>query len=80
MIITDEMDDFCNKKSEEWHDGQDGCCSCHIVAPCSFCESGYGLPLAEYLELALEWEYGDDYAQSTSNPHEDYDKAMKDLF
>lgn len=74
------MDDFCDEKSIEWHDGQDGCCSCHILPPCSFCESGFSLPLAEYLELALECEYGVDYASTPTTPHDDYDRAMKDLF
>ena len=79
--MTDQ-EDYIDKKSIEWLDGQDHCCSCHIVAPCSFCEGGFNLPLAEFIELALEWEYGDDYAHQPkpNTDYEDFDRAIKDLF
>ena len=65
MTITDEMDDFINEKSHEWYSNQDRGCNCPSGnPPCSYCEGGYSIPLAEYIELALEWEYGDDYAGS----------------
>ena len=80
MIITDEMDEFLNERSDEWHANQDQGCNCPSGnPPCSFCVGGYGLPLEEYLQLALEWAYGDDYTKPNTD-HEDFDRSMKDLF
>ncbi len=78
MIITDEMDEFLIGKSDEWSANQRGCNCPSGNPPCSYCEGGYSLPLEEYLQLALEWEYGDDIKPNTN--HEDFDHAMKDLF
>ncbi len=76
MIITDEMDDFITEKTAEWTFAQDSGCNCPSGnPPCGFCEGGYSLELAEFLVLAIAEEFG-----SFEDPHEDYNRAMKDLF
>lgn len=65
--MTKDLSDYLDEQAQEWFSGQDGCCSCHINPPCSWCTSNYSLSLAEYLEYALE-EYED--------PHGNYDRAM----
>jgi hypothetical protein len=79
-----EKSRFIDKKAQEWFDNQDGCCSCHVNPPCGWCVDGYSLPLAEYLQLAVEDEFGPQdsmwYIEDEPNPHEDFDRAMKDLF
>lgn len=78
MIITNEIDDFINEKTEEWSANQDIGCNCPAGnPPCGFCEDGYGLELAEFLVLALDEEFG---PLKDKDPHEDYNRAMKDLF
>ena len=78
-------DEFIDEKAAEWFDNQDGGCNCPAGnPPCSWCVSCYSLPLAEYLQYEVEAEFGPQdtmwYEKKDPNPHEDYDRAMKDLF
>jgi len=76
MTYQDEVDAFIDVVSADWFSAQDQCCSCHNNPPCSWCVSGYGLPLAEFLSNALEEQFG---PLEERNPHSDFDRAMRVL-
>ena len=67
MLITDEIDDFINEKTDEWFTNQDIGCNCPAGnPPCGFCVSGYNCTLGEFIHLALEYEYGSQFLEEVS--------------
>lgn len=77
MLITDEIDEFINEISDDWYSNRDGSCNCPAGnPPCSWCVGGYSLPLAEFIALAVEAQFG---PLEERNPHSDFDRAMRVL-
>ena len=79
------LEDFLDERIEEYHTANVlnscGCGNPNSRPPCDFCLNGYSLTLAEYIEICTQ-EYNDTYGNIVDviDPHEQFDRAIKDLF
>jgi len=74
-------DDIIEDLQLEWIEANDESgCNCPAGhPPCSFCTDGYSVTMEEFVENRLAEEYGITPDQPNTT-HDDYDRAMKDLF
>ncbi len=72
-----DFSEYIDKKIEDWHAAQRHGCMCLVSKNplCFYCRNQFEAPLAEYIE-----RHAQIWRDTYSNTHDDFDRAIKDLF
>lgn len=75
-----DFNEYIDKKINDWHQAQKHGCMCLVskIPLCFYCSNKFGVTIEEHIERHVEiWR---DIYINPRDAHDNFDKAMKDLF